>query len=107
MVLPRTHLDHHPIKFVDSARDAPPRHERPFRFEAAWLLRHDYHDIWKAAWSNRTHDVVGAIEEVTTRSKEWNKTVFGNIFNKKRNLQNRIVGFKMLLLITILEGFRL
>lgn len=39
IILPITHLDHHPIKFVDQMGGAPPRELRPFRFEAAWLTQ--------------------------------------------------------------------
>ncbi|XP_019159704.1 PREDICTED: uncharacterized protein LOC109156318 [Ipomoea nil] len=79
---------------VPSTGAAPSRRHKPFRFEAAWLTREDYKDVWKKAWSIHPHNVVGAINEVTNLSKKWNEDVFGNIFKRKRLLQARIQGIQ-------------
>ncbi|XP_019167697.1 PREDICTED: uncharacterized protein LOC109163410 [Ipomoea nil] len=92
IILPRTHSDHHPLKFLCEAGNPPRRENRPFRFEGAWLTREDYRDIWGRVWSNSLLDVVGAISEVTNLSKKWNKETFGNIFGRKASLQARIKG---------------
>lgn len=79
-ILPRVHSDHHPISFVGEAGEVLARHNRPFRFEVAWLMRHDYQKVWETAWNKHKEDPAKAIEEVINKSKIWNQKVFGNIF---------------------------
>lgn len=89
LVSPQTH---HPIRFNSTDRDIPPRDNHPFRFEAVWLTREDYHDLWKAAWSEG--DVCASIEDVMNRFKEWNHKISGNISKRKRRLEARISGIQ-------------
>nr|GMD01122.1 LINE-type retrotransposon LIb DNA [Ipomoea batatas] len=91
-ILPRTHSDHHPIKFIGVAGRPPRKENRPFRFEGAWLRREDYKTLWNNVWNDPNRDLLSTIAEVTSQSKEWNKNVFGNIFKRKANLQARIKG---------------
>lgn len=48
--------------------------------------------MWEQAWKSRRNDFIGAIEDVTNLSKDWNCKVFGNIFRKKRKLKVKIKG---------------
>nr|GLL25014.1 uncharacterized protein LOC109163410 [Ipomoea trifida] len=50
--------------------------------------------LWNNIWNDPTLDLAGTIAEVTNQSKEWNKSVFGNIFKRKSNLQARIKGIQ-------------
>ncbi|XP_019179618.1 PREDICTED: uncharacterized protein LOC109174845 [Ipomoea nil] len=93
-ILPCTHSDHHPIQFASNAGSPPDRRERPFRFEAAWLLRDDYRNVWHQAWRAHPGDISGAIDKVGKLSKDWNHKTFGNIFHRKKNLQARIAGIQ-------------
>ncbi|XP_019190728.1 PREDICTED: uncharacterized protein LOC109185202 [Ipomoea nil] len=92
IIMTRTHSDHHPLKFLCKTGNPPRREARPFKFEGAWLTRDDYRDIWSRVWSNKSLDVVGAIEEVAKQSKVWNKDTFGNILGRKSKLQACLKG---------------
>nr|GMD78137.1 LINE-type retrotransposon LIb DNA [Ipomoea batatas] len=91
-ILPRTHSDHHPIKFIGIAGRPPRKENIPFRFEGAWLRREDYKTLWNNVWNDLNLDLLSTITEVTSQSKEWNKNVFGNIFKRKANLKARLKG---------------
>ncbi|XP_019162015.1 PREDICTED: uncharacterized protein LOC109158583 [Ipomoea nil] len=93
-ILPCTRSDHHPIQFLSEAATPPPRNERPFRFEAAWLLRDDYWDTWKQAWDPLGDNISGAIDRVGKLSKDWNLKTFGNIFHRKKMILARIAGIQ-------------
>ncbi|XP_019160646.1 PREDICTED: uncharacterized protein LOC109157174 [Ipomoea nil] len=93
-ILPCTHSDHHPIQFSSADISPPLRKDRPFRFEEVWLLREDYRDIWHQAWNAHPCDILGAINQMATLSKDWNHKTFGNIFYRKKTIQARIVGIQ-------------
>ncbi|XP_031120447.1 uncharacterized protein LOC116023586 [Ipomoea triloba] len=90
MVLPRLFSDHNPIMFIDEAGNPPSRNSRPVRFEAAWLERDDYKLIWKEATNDVSRPIHDIISMVTSQSLFWNRNVFGNIFSRKRTLENKI-----------------
>ncbi|XP_031127486.1 uncharacterized protein LOC116029577 [Ipomoea triloba] len=94
VVLPRLSSDHNPLLFIDVAGTPPNNNCRPKRFEAAWLSRDDYGNIWKDATRPGTRDMVDVITDVTKQSFLWNQNVFGNIFKRKRQLTARIQGIQ-------------
>nr|BAE79385.1 unnamed protein product [Ipomoea batatas] len=93
-VLPRLCSDHNPILFLDEAGNPPVRSLRPVRFEAAWLTSEDYKHIWKEATEREGSNLEDIIATVTQKSLLWNRNVFGNIFNRKRKIENRILGIQ-------------
>ncbi|XP_019184835.1 PREDICTED: uncharacterized protein LOC109179810 [Ipomoea nil] len=93
-ILPCTHSDHHPVQFDSVAGTPPPKKERPFRFEAVWLLRDDYRGIWHQAWSSFSDNISSVIDHVVKLSKDRNHKTFGNIFHRKKNTLPRIVGIQ-------------
>ncbi|XP_031091057.1 uncharacterized protein LOC115996050 [Ipomoea triloba] len=95
VVLPRLHSDHSPIMFMDEAGRPPAKHLRPNRFEAAWLAKPDYEDIWKDATRNMHDNIEVMIEKISKNSLLWNKKVFGNIFHRKRHLEEKIKKIQM------------
>ncbi|XP_019150780.1 PREDICTED: uncharacterized protein LOC109147628 [Ipomoea nil] len=94
LVLPRFHSDHNPLMFIDQVGNPPARNLRPFRFEAAWLTRNDYGQIWVKATTGNNNNIVSTIESITNESKRWNRKHFGNIFNRKRRIEARIKGIQ-------------
>ncbi|GKV23269.1 hypothetical protein SLEP1_g33018 [Rubroshorea leprosula] len=92
--LPRLCSDHHPIMLhIDPA--APTQQTaKPHRFEAAWLTHVDFRDIFNNAWAAHDQSLPSAINAVQTACFNWNKTVFGNIFCRKRLLQARLAGIQ-------------
>ncbi|XP_019176193.1 PREDICTED: uncharacterized protein LOC109171598 [Ipomoea nil] len=94
LVLPRVHSNHNPIMFIDQVGRPPDQNARPFRFEAAWLLRSDYKNIWTNVVASSAHNIEGIISSVTKESIRWNKQTFGDIFSRKKRLETRIRGIQ-------------
>ena len=44
------------------------------------------------AWNNGRHDVMSYLSEVQNDSIIFNRETFGNIFNRKKNVETRIKG---------------
>ncbi|XP_072087303.1 uncharacterized protein [Arachis hypogaea] len=66
---------------------------RPFRFQAAWATHPDYKAIVQKSWDSTDFGIHRKLLGVQEASLEFNSTVFGNIFIKKRELEgylNRI-----------------
>ncbi|XP_031091044.1 uncharacterized protein LOC115996040 [Ipomoea triloba] len=82
--LPRLHSDHNPVMFISEAGIPPERHLRPNRFEAAWLSRVDYGNIWKGAMRDGSRDFEDMISEISTKSMLWNKNEEAHWFQKSK-----------------------
>lgn len=63
--------------------------ERPFRFQAAWLTHPHFNNFLRENWINNK-GLGYATENFGNKVKVWNKNVFGNIFQKKRKILERI-----------------
>lgn len=68
-----------------------PQQCRPFRFLAAWLEHEDFDRLLSTNWKNEIY-LTGNLFELTTKLKEWNQNVFGNIFKRKQELMARLKG---------------
>ncbi|GKV16524.1 hypothetical protein SLEP1_g27155 [Rubroshorea leprosula] len=92
--LPRIHSDHHPILLdLDTAASQIPVN-KPLRFEAAWLSRDEFRSVFHEAWSQHASQLPVAIHHTKEACNSWGKSVFGNIFKKKRLLRARITGIQ-------------
>ncbi|XVF30110.1 hypothetical protein REPUB_Repub16aG0028600 [Reevesia pubescens] len=47
--------DHHPILFHSAMTSPPPRLNRPFRFQVAWLTHTDFDYVFVLAWEKMRH----------------------------------------------------
>ena len=56
-----------------------------------WLHHPEFHDVVRGAWEQESI-LPSAIKLFTSRATHWNKTVFGNLFARKRRLLARING---------------
>lgn len=65
---------------------------RPFRFEAAWVSHPQYNDLVSEKWMNCDENCVSRLNQVNEVSVIFNKKVFGNIFQRKRSIINRLTG---------------
>ena len=89
--LHRVYSDHHPILLSCEGVNnlvGP----RPFRFEASWAMHGDYEEVVWSAWSMGGAHVWDKLIKVRDDSIIFNKQVFGNIFRRKRSLENRLRG---------------
>ena len=87
--LPRLQSDHSPI-VLHCGGSIPPKALRPFHFQAAWIGHAEYGRIVQEAWNKGNRDVIRGLNEVRQDSLSFNKDTFGNIFRRKRSLENRI-----------------
>ncbi|XP_028805248.1 uncharacterized protein LOC114760152 [Neltuma alba] len=67
--------------------------ERPFRFEAAWLLHEDFRKFMEENWRKKER-VRGSLELLKPSLVEWNTEVFKHISWKKNRLLARIGGIQ-------------
>lgn len=74
--------DHRPI-LVSSNYTMEGRRERPFHFIASWLEHSKFRDLVLDSWKT-DRNIFENIGHFTNLVKEWNTTVFGNIFIRKR-----------------------
>src|ERR1044072_7401759 len=65
----------------------------PFRFEAVWASHPTYDAMVSEAW-NSLHTVDVNLRTVKERSLVFNKATFGNIFHRKRTLEERLKGLQ-------------
>ncbi|GKV23692.1 hypothetical protein SLEP1_g33394 [Rubroshorea leprosula] len=92
--LPRTCSDHHPILLsLDTVASHSPIN-KPARFEAAWLSRPEFSTVFTQAWSQHANHLSAAINATGEACLSWGKSVFENIYRKKRLLKARITGIQ-------------
>lgn len=90
-VLNRIHSDHNPL-LLRCGGVPQPRGPRPFRFEAAWIDHDDYQGLVEDAWNRGEGSPIQGLKQVQEASITFNREVFGNIFKRKRILENRLRG---------------
>ncbi|KAA3481886.1 reverse transcriptase [Gossypium australe] len=91
--LPRLNSDHAPLLIRLNGNPPPARALRPFRFQAAWLQHPEFHTLVQDNW--RTNGpITETLENMSIHCLQWNKSVFGNIFARKRRLEARIEGIQ-------------
>ena len=88
--LPRIYFDHH-LVLIELWKPETDRANRPFCFQSMWLLHPEFLRVVKEAWSE------GGSLHLTTvgftrKVRKWNSKVFGNLFNRKRRVLNRLSG---------------
>ena len=84
LVLPRVWSDHHLILVeLEVMSGRANGVARPFRFEAVWLQHGEFTDFIKTNWETGIV-VPEALEGLSAHLKVWNKEVYGNIFQRKK-----------------------
>lgn len=86
-VLPRLHSDHSPL-LLRCGEKMEHTGGRPFRFEAAWANHPLYRDVVHEAWTKGGPCILETLNDVRMDSMEFNKKVFGNIFRRKKHVEN-------------------
>ncbi|XP_061345139.1 uncharacterized protein LOC133290994 [Gastrolobium bilobum] len=88
-VMPRILSDHSPL-LLTMKSNMQGWSERPFRFMAAWMEHPDFERLMEDKWHSDM-EINGMLSNFIPQLKRWNRDVYGNINNRKRNLVNRIV----------------
>lgn len=89
----RNHSDHNPI-LLRCGVLYPVARERPFRFEAAWITHENYHAVVQNAWQRGNCNVLKGLEVLRDDSIMFNRNTFGNIFRRKRRLEQLFMVFR-------------
>ncbi|CAI9089568.1 OLC1v1024159C1 [Oldenlandia corymbosa var. corymbosa] len=66
---------------------------RPFRFLAAWLTHEKFDDMVRTAWNNGL-EYGPAVDLFQQNAQQWNREVFGNIFQRKQRAMGRLMGIQ-------------
>lgn len=89
---PRIRSDHHPL-LIDTEKRKHQLHQRPFRFEAAWLKHHGFRDFIHQNWHSH-EEIRDSLKVLEKDLLEWNQSVFGHIKKRKTELLKRLNGIE-------------
>nr|XP_025664883.1 uncharacterized protein LOC112763420 [Arachis hypogaea] len=89
--MPMLKSDHSPICLQLSPVSMQNRGRRPFRFLAAWITHPDFGNAVDASWNVQGSWAEGVLN-FKERIKEWNNSVFGDIFRRKHRILRRFQG---------------
>jgi hypothetical protein len=89
----RLYSDHNPI-ILRFGRKQARAGGGPFKFEEAWTTHPSYQELVSNAWGRSDHNVLQGLQEVRQDSIDFNKNIFGNIFQRKRRLEARLNGIQ-------------
>ncbi|KAH1090331.1 hypothetical protein J1N35_017588 [Gossypium stocksii] len=90
--LPKVKSDHRPLLLVLNSSFNPPW-ERPFRFLAGWVEHPNFDKFLKKNWEY-SGSISNSLDKLTFHFKKWNRTVYGNINTRKRDLIKRIASLQ-------------
>ncbi|KAL1336367.1 uncharacterized protein [Arachis hypogaea] len=90
--MPMLKSDHSPICLQLSPVSEQNRGRRPFCFLAALIMHPDFGNAVGASWNNQGSWAEGIVN-FKNRIKEWNKSLFGDIFRQKHRILRRLQGF--------------
>jgi mannosylglycoprotein endo-beta-mannosidase len=94
-ILPKSGSDHWPIAFcMDLGYHTRPK---PFRFEKFWLTHPDFNQLAHTWWAQDEIDhgthmykFQHRLKNFKLHLKEWNKSTFGNILLRKREIESQL-----------------
>jgi hypothetical protein len=94
-ILPLAGSDHWPVSLCLDAGATPKL--KPFRFEKFWLSHPDFHWLAKSWWNQAEiehgtcmYKFQQCLKNFKQHLKLWNKTTFGNIFQRMQEIENRL-----------------
>lgn len=90
--LPKILSDHHPL-LIDLDGTAPRTNAKPFRFEEMWTHHTDFERLITESWDTLMPAHTN-LDHFSGVLRQWNNTVFGNIFRTKWKLLARIEGIQ-------------
>eukprot|EP00253_Pinus_taeda_P028466 PITA_28466 len=94
-ILPSGGSDHWPISLVIEV-PGPPRN-KPFRFEKFWIEHPNFLTMVEKWWAEplveegtKMFNLQNRLKNVKLKLKDWNHTVFGNIFQEKATIEQKL-----------------
>lgn len=88
----RVKSDHCPLLISLNFAQYPRSEFKIFRFQAMWMLHQGFKDFVSAIWNNSNGNAMCKTISLTKALTDWNKEVFGNIFQQKKILMARLDG---------------
>ena len=94
-VLPKPTSDHFPIMLFGG--DRPSRGPMPFKFENMWLKEESFHNLIADWWTSfvyqgsRSYVVMEKLKALKAKLKTWNKEIFSNVEEKKKEALQKIM----------------
>lgn len=93
--LPKTHSNHHPLNLILEETKFKKK-EVQGRFQLAWATHQDFRRLVEDTW-NKSMSMQLNLGNLMIKAKEWNRNVFGNIFQRKERCLARINGTQLAL----------
>eukprot|EP00253_Pinus_taeda_P003585 PITA_03585 len=94
-ILPSGGSDHWPISLVVEIPGTP--RNKPFRFEKFWIEHPNFLTMVEKWWpepideeGSKMFNLQKKLKNIKLRLKDWNKTVFGNIFQEKAIIEQKL-----------------
>eukprot|EP00253_Pinus_taeda_P026591 PITA_26591 len=94
-ILPSEGSDHWPISLAVELQGTP--RNKPFRFEKFWIEHPNFLTMVEKWWSeplaeegSKMFNLQKKLKNIKMRLKNWNKTVFGNIFQEKAIIEHKL-----------------
>lgn len=91
--IPAVQWNHSPIMMHSDGFVGNGLGERPFRFQAAWLLHEEFQQFLANNWDKGV-PLNRSLTNLTVHLQEWNKKVFGTLFQRKKKLWRRLEGIQ-------------
>lgn len=89
--LPHVWSDHCPILLHLGGTPSTGLGERPFKFQAAWLLHNNFDEWMRENWMTKV-DLPEALKDFSCKLRAWNRDTFENIFKRKKREEIRLTG---------------
>eukprot|EP00253_Pinus_taeda_P029800 PITA_29800 len=94
-ILPSGGSDHWPISLMVEIPGTP--RNKPFRFKKFWIEHPNFLTMVETWWSepldeegSKMFNLQKKLKNIKLRLKDWNKTVFGNIFQEKAIIEQKL-----------------
>lgn len=85
------HSDHCPILVELHGEELADLGEKPFKFQAAWLLHGEFQNMLRRNWQ-WSGDLTCLLKCLAEKLRAWNRDTFVNIFWQKKRLRKRLEG---------------
>lgn len=84
--LTHAHSDHSPLLLKLDETKKGRLGEKPFKFQAVWMLHGDFFKWMERKWV-WNKDLVNSLKNFSEKLRAWNIDIFDNIFRKKKRIR--------------------
>lgn len=98
--LPKTWSDHHPI-LLERLNGRHASRYKGFRFLEPWLKHAEFGDVVQRYWKQNSGELADIMQAAKEGFQLWNAQEFGNIFQRKKQCNARILGIQKHLAVSL------